>query len=149
LKYLDKWRRRRDSNSLPLASVSLDSRRGEGTGGRSGWSRKTPSLFTGGTGGSNPLRSTSESVLVGKSCAGAADAFQPLQIGPPSKIHVHPTVSISTRRRTISGRCADAKGPEAAPPVAAPPVLLRKSGESQHVIRAYQDIATASDMLNR
>jgi hypothetical protein len=48
-------RRRWDSNSLPLASVSLDSRRGEGTGGRSGWSRKTPSLFTGGTGGSNPF----------------------------------------------------------------------------------------------
>jgi hypothetical protein len=33
--------------------------------------------------------------------------------------------------------------------VAAPPVLLRKSGESQHVMRAYQDIATAYDLLNR
>ncbi len=34
--------------SVPLARVSLDSWGGEGARGRSGWSRKTPSFFTGG-----------------------------------------------------------------------------------------------------
>src|SRR6266481_5248282 len=43
--FMTPWWREVDSNPR---SLSLDSPGGEGAGGRSGWSRKTPSLFTGG-----------------------------------------------------------------------------------------------------
>jgi len=46
--------------SVPLARVSLDSREGEGAGGRSDRLEKTPS-FSRGTSGSNPSSSSGES----------------------------------------------------------------------------------------